>query len=172
MRDRARMNIQHPAVSLVACFAIAGCSTTPDENAELKQMGEEEIQRRFPTLSVACVPEVRLDSWAWLSDHNLIIWTHAQRRNAYWLQMETSCIAMRQDNNMTFRDGDGDRRICGTGNDAVESMASGIQGRCRIGSVRPLDPLELNQVLIYFGKPPLPVRPDDLEDEAPPDEEE
>ncbi len=166
------MNIQHPAVFLVACFAVAGCSTTPDENAELTRLSDEEIRSRFPTLSVACVPEVRLDSWAWLSDHNLIIWTHAQRRNAYWLQMETSCIAMRHDNNMTFRDGDRDRQICGTGNDAVESMAGGLQRRCRIGSVRPLDPLELNQVLIYFGKPPLPVRLDDLEEEAVPDEEE
>ncbi len=171
MRERARMNFRHQAIFLVVCSAIAGCAATPEDNAELTILGEEEIRSRFPTLSVACVPQNRMDRWAWLSDHSLIIWTHAQRRNAYWLQMETSCIAMRQSDNMVFRDGDGDGQICGTGNDAVVSATGGFQNSCRIGSVRPLDPFELNQVLIYFGKPPLPVRLDDIEEEAAPDEE-
>lgn len=164
------MKLRHQAIFLIICLAIAGCATTSEDNTELTILGEEEIRSRFPTLSVACVPEVRLDSWAWLSNHNLIIWTHAQRRNAFWLQMEMSCIAMRQTSNMVFLDGDGDRQICGTGNDSVVSMAGGFEQRCRIGSVRPLDPLELNQVLAYFGKPPLPVRVNDLEDEAAPEE--
>ncbi len=142
MWERVHMNIRYAVSLLAASSVLAGCATTPEDNVELKQLGEEEVRTRFPTLSVGCIsprirstdrfPEQRadLDSWAWLNDYNLIVWTHPQRRNSSWLQLDTRCNMMRNATFMSFLDSDGDNLICGTGNDYV------------VSTTRPLDTTE------------------------------
>ena len=161
------MKIQRCVLWMLAVLCFASCKSSPSEE-ELKRFDEQEIQRQFPALTVDCIPEVRMDSWAWLDDYNLIVWTHAQRRNPYWLQMQRRCIGMQLRTNLRFIDRERDRRICGAGGDAVVSLSGGIEQQCPIGSVRPLNDLELNQVLVFFGKDPLPVRLEWPEEETAP----
>ncbi len=61
------------------------------------------------------------------------------------------------------------RKICGTGQDFVAAASGGFRLECPIGAVRPLNDVELNQVLIFFGKAPLPVRLEAPEEETAPD---
>ncbi len=60
------------------------------------------------------------------------------------------------------------RQICGTGQDIVAAASGGFRLECPIGALRPLNDVELNQVLIFFGKAPLPVRHEAPEEETAP----
>ncbi len=176
------MSFQYPSFPAAVCVALVGCVAVPEKEPDTAPLDQAEIESRFPTLTVDCIPDARLDSWAWLNDRNLIIWTHAQRHNAFWLQMDRSCITMRNVVNMQFASRTRDlernsdtldpdrviRQICGTGQDFVAAASGGFRLECPIGAVRPLNDFELNQVLVYFGKAPRPVRHEAPEEETAP----
>lgn len=137
-------------------MALGACSTVPSRQVE-GALGAQ--KREQPQATLDCIYARSVYDWKALDDRNLVVWAPS-RRKPYHLELDRRCSGLRFADSLAFNDRN-DGRICAYGGDSIVIPGS-FPERCSIAAIHPLEPQQLEHLLLRFGaQRALPEDPDE-----------